>query len=925
MGHTAEFPLGELDKNEESSSNKARSLRPREKQAANRREHKDTRKGLERMSVPSRTPPSLPAKLSSSSEEISGQGLFRLVMVEAFFGVVGILGPALAPSVVSVWLGTGCGIVFLALAVVLGRRVARYQSISARDRLLGEAFDSTLSPQLITDGAGTIVLANRAFRGWINLEGPSAVKALEARFGVTPKGAEEFKALRARLVRGQTVTADLPVLRGSRVTEWRRIVARPLDGPDRYCHWRFEDISERRRMERAMRDEQNKLVDFMDHAPVGLYSVDQHGRFRFVNHTLATWLQVTPEEMVKGDARLRQVLGDLPTTVAPYALGPGPQGELRGEVMMRRRDSSLFPVAITQTVVVGDDGRALRTRSIVRNLAPEREWQKALSLSEYRFQRLFAESPIGVLLLDSSFVTVECNHAFERIAGRPHEAIINLPLAEIIAPAERATALDRLRDVLNGTDSPGPLVVRLVAEREVVTHVFIKRFREEPHPGESHTSPAPSSAPSESSDQATAPSSAPAAAPAPGPGLVLYVIDATEQKRLEVQFAHSQKMQAIGQLAGGVAHDFNNLLTAMIGFCDLLLQRHKPGDQSFADIMQIKQNSNRAANLVRQLLAFSRQQTLQPKVLSLADVLSELSNLLGRLIGANIRLDVVHGRDLGFVKVDQGQLEQVIINLVVNARDAMPHGGTVTIRTSNVNQTKPVLRGQDEMPPGAYVAIEVSDTGTGIPRANLQRIFEPFFSTKEPGSGTGLGLSTVYGIVRQTGGFVHVDSHIGEGSTFTIYLPTLEAGGGGAALGEPVTPEEDRTDTPAPDLTGVGTILLVEDEDAVRVFSSRALRNKGYNVFEARSGEEALHVLEQEGHKIDLTITDVVMPQMDGPTLYKHIKERWPTMKVVFVSGYTEDRLREQFSSGEPIRFLSKPFTLKVLASTVKDVLGSKR
>jgi two-component system cell cycle sensor histidine kinase/response regulator CckA len=371
-------------------------------------------------------------------------------------------------------------------------------------------------------------------------------------------------------------------------------------------------------------------------------------------------------------------------------------------------------------------------------------------------------------------------------------------------------------------------------------------------------------------------------------------------------------MQAIGQLAGGVAHDFNNLLTAMIGFCDLLLQRHKPGDQSFNDIMQIKQNGNRAANLVRQLLAFSRQQTLQPKVLNLVDVLSELTNLLRRLIGAaQVRLDMIHGRDAGLVKVDQGQLEQVIINLVVNARDAMPQGGTITIRTYGAKQDKAALRGQDEMPPGDYVAIEVTDAGVGIPTENLSRIFEPFFSTKEVGSGTGLGLSTVYGIVRQTGGFIDVKSEVGKGSTFTVYLPVYKDDGKAVE----VRPEPMAEEKPGPDLTGAGTILLVEDEDAVRVFSSRALRNKGYTELEARSGEEG-------GEKIDLTVTDVVMPQMDGPTLYKHIREKWPNMKVVFVSGYTEDRLREQFTSGEVIYFLPKPFTLKQLAGKVKEVLG---
>jgi two-component system cell cycle sensor histidine kinase/response regulator CckA len=256
-----------------------------------------------------------------------------------------------------------------------------------------------------------------------------------------------------------------------------------------------------------------------------------------------------------------------------------------------------------------------------------------------------------------------------------------------------------------------------------------------------------------------------------GGGVVVHALDQTEQRSLETQFFQSQKMELVGQLAGGIAHDFNNLLTAMIGFCDLLLQRHSPKDQSFADIMQVKQNANRAANLVRQLLAFSRQQTLQPKVLNITDVLAELSHLLRRLIGASIELRMVHGRDLWLVKVDKSQLEQVIINLAVNARDAVTEGGTLTIRTGNLPESEAVKARHAPLPPGNYVVLEVADTGTGIPKENLVKIFEPFFTTKEVGSGTGLGLATVYGIIKQTGGHIFVDSEPGKGACFTIYLP----------------------------------------------------------------------------------------------------------------------------------------------------------
>lgn len=835
------------------------------------------------------TPRVLPS--SGGSKLARLRHMFQGLAIMTALGLVAVLAPYITGDRGGMVIGGLLALALLGMSAAVWWQIRHTHDHAAEEVLLREAFHSMLTPQLITDQTGAIVLASRAFRGWIDLGSQPVMQALTTRFGGSPDGQKKFKELYENLQKGQSVIADLPVLRGNRVIEWRRIIARPIDGGNKYYHWRFEDISERRRMERAMREEQNKLLDFMDYAPVGIYSVDQHGRFKFVNETLAGWLQVTPEELVKGDVRLHDILSEGPGGVAAYAIATGPQGELRGEVVLRRRDGSLFPVAITQTVVTAEDGKTLRTRSIVRDLTPEREWQMALSLSEYRFQRLFAEAPIGILLLDPHFVVMECNHAFQGISRRNREEIISLPVTDLISEQERAAALAELKEVLSGKDLGKPLEIRLQGKREIIVHVFAKRFSASTPEGEGE------------SDE----------------GLMLYFIDATEQKRLEVQFAQSQKMQAIGQLAGGVAHDFNNLLTAMIGFCDLLLQRHRPGDQSFSDIMQIKQNGNRAANLVRQLLAFSRQQTLQPKVLNIVDIVSELTNLLRRLIGAQIKLDMVHGRDVGLVRVDQGQLEQVVINLVVNARDAMPNGGSVKVTTSDYYQKESIMRGQDEMPPGRYVAIEVSDTGCGIPKEILSRIFEPFFSTKEIGSGTGLGLSTVYGVVRQTGGFVSVESVVNKGTRFTVYLPALM---GDEKVQSTNAVEEEREDRPGPDLTGKGTILLVEDEDAVRVFSSRALRNKGYNVLEARSGEEALEVLDQEGNKVDLIVTDVVMPQMDGPTLYKHLRQRWPSMRVVFVSGYTEDRLREQFTSGEEIHFLGKPFSLKQLASKVKDLLG---
>jgi two-component system cell cycle sensor histidine kinase/response regulator CckA len=413
-------------------------------------------------------------------------------------------------------------------------------------------------------------------------------------------------------------------------------------------------------------------------------------------------------------------------------------------------------------------------------------------------------------------------------------------------------------------------------------------------------------------------------------GVVAHLIDTTEQKSLEQQFAQAQKMQAMGQLAGGVAHDFNNLLTAMIGFSDLLLQRHGIGDPSFADIMQIKQNANRAANLVRQLLAFSRRQPLRPRLVSVTDGLSELSHLLRRLLGERVSLRMVHGADTGAIKVDPGQFDQVIINLAVNARDAMAGGGSLTISTHREIVVEGNRDHGGSVPPGDYVVIDVADTGMGIPRENLGRLFEPFFTTKSEGTagaGTGLGLSTVYGIVRQTEGYIFVESSPGEGATFTIYLPRHEppaedtpAQGGGRESGGDKGGDAagDGDETRA--LTGKETILLVEDEDAVRVFGARALRNKGYTVLEARSGEGAMEVLDA-GAVIDLLITDMVMPGMDGATLAGKARESRPGLRIILISGYSEDVIKGDVVNQPDTHFLPKPFSLKALAEKVREVL----
>lgn len=400
-------------------------------------------------------------------------------------------------------------------------------------------------------------------------------------------------------------------------------------------------------------------------------------------------------------------------------------------------------------------------------------------------------------------------------------------------------------------------------------------------------------------------------------GALAVLNDATRLKTLEAQFVQSQKMQAIGQLAGGIAHDFNNLLTAIAGHCDLLLLRHDSEDPEYADLEQIRQNANRAAALVGQLLAFSRKQTLKPEKLDVQDVLGDLTHLLHRLVVERVGLALVHlgtqhDRVLGAIRADKRQLEQVLINLVVNARDAMPNGGSIRIETEPVTLAEPLMRDRAMVPAGDYSVIRVVDTGVGIPEDQQQQIFEPFFTTKRVGEGTGLGLSTAYGIVKQSGGFIFVDSVLGEGSVFTLYFPVYE--------GDPVPVVEA-----APRKTlarqGEGVVLLVEDEAPVRAFASRALRLRGYAVLEAASAEEALKLLEDAGLEVDIFVTDVVMPGMDGPTWVKRALETRPNARVIFMSGYAEDSLSEDQLRIPNSVFLPKPFSLNELTATVQGQL----
>ncbi|WP_300396595.1 response regulator, partial [uncultured Sphingobium sp.] len=492
-------------------------------------------------------------------------------------------------------------------------------------------------------------------------------------------------------------------------------------------------------------------------------------------------------------------------------------------------------------------------------------------------EALLAQLPLGLAMADRDGRLLFANSAFMRAAGREGEDAPTYPTDLVVREDKRALS-EAIRRFAQGPSSAGDIAVRLSAQAEDPVSLSLAGVR--------------------------------------GLGdaaVLLGLTDTSEETRLKRQVAQATKMQAIGQLAGGVAHDFNNILTAIIGHCDLMLMRHVPGDSDYDDIQQVKSNSNRAAGLTRQLLAFSRQQTLRPQILQLPDIVSDVSNLLKRLLGENVRLDVSHGRNLGAVRADPGQLEQVIVNLAVNARDAMPEGGTLNIQTYAVPAAKAREMRQQILPISDYTALRVSDTGLGIPPDILAKIFEPFFTTKELGKGTGLGLSTVYGIVKQSGGYIFAESELGRGASFVIYLPVYA--GADAQQETPVREQVKRAET-----WGSGTILLVEDEDMVRAVAERALTRQGYTVLTANDGEQGLEVLAAHDG-IDLLISDVVMPNMDGPAMVARARVSHPHLPVLFMSGYAEEQLRKSIDIAN-VAFLPKPFSVNQLAQAARDTMA---
>jgi len=776
--------------------------------------------------------------------------------------------------------------------------IIRFADRSTDDPVMSRIADHAFDGLAVTDARGHVVYFNAAYLTLTGATGAQDVRPVERVFIGNPDVSEAvFRLLKAaREGKRQQEEVRIAGTDGGH-GRWLRMRVRPLGSGkhEKYAVWSVADITRDRERQEDVFKELQHAIEYLDHAPCGFFSVNATGELAYVNATLANWLDHDLAEIGSGGLKLTDIVsGDGASLLTSIVAVPG---EVKTEVFdidLKMRTGKTMPVRLYHKLAFGADGAPGPSRTLVISRARDERGDPERA-AEVRFMRFFDHTPMAIATVDRGGHVVRANARFAKLAqGLGLDGLLGKPIFRAVNARDHNLLVAAINQAAEGQGDIAPVEVMLEGAKERWGQFFVTAVEG----GERETEAA-----------------------------IVYMLETTERRALENQINQSQKMDMVGQLAGGIAHDFNNVLSAIMMANDFLLNAHKPTDPSFQDIMQIKQNATRAATLVRQLLAFSRRQTLRPQVLDLGDALSDLTMLLRRLIGEKVKLDLVHGRDLWPVKVDVSQFEQVIVNLAVNARDAMPFGGKLIVKTANVTAEESAQLAFKGMPAADYVRIDVGDTGTGIPADIRDKIFEPFFSTKEVGKGTGLGLSTVYGIVKQTGGFIYVDSEEGKGTTFSIFLPRhqaeqheplAEAGASnGAAREQAAEPAKPRVD-----LTGQGTILLVEDEEGLRSLNARGLRSRGYSVIEASNGIEAMEFFEENNDNVDLVVSDVVMPEMDGPTLLKAMRERNPEVKIIFVSGYAEDAFEKSLPENEQFAFLPKPFTLSQLVAAVKETMA---
>ncbi|MDA4848246.1 cell cycle histidine kinase CckA [Hoeflea poritis] len=764
---------------------------------------------------------------------------------------------------------------------------------------------------VVTDKKGRVVYANRTYADLIGANSPADVHSIEAIMSSDNQAAEAVYRLTNQVREGKEGQEEFRLLKGLGGTKaqaegprWYRLRARLLDIGDagEQLHaWQLSDISaEREDQEKFFRELQH-AIDYLDHAPAGFMSTGHDGAIVYINATLADWIGLDLTQFTPGSIALNDLIaGEGMALIESVEAAPGLDRTATLDLDMLRRDGKSMPVRLVHRVSAPRDGAPGESRTIVLLRGGEASGPSEAA-AEMRFTRFFNNTPMAIASVDGGGKIVRTNAPFLKMfsgAVSRDDLEKGTRFETVVHEADRKLFASALEAAAEGKGDIQPVDTRHAADGERFIRFYVTAVIDD---GDSKET------------------------------AIVYAVETTEQKALEAQMAETQKMNAVGTLAGGIAHDFNNVLTAILLSADHLLLSLRPSDSSFADLMEIKRNANRAAVLVRQLLAFSRKQTMRPTVLSMTDVIGDLRMLVDRLTGTHVKLDIDYGKDLWPVKTDLGQFEQVIINLAVNARDAMPEGGTIRIGTANVESGEVAALNNRGMEVGDYVMIAIEDEGTGIAPDLLDKIFEPFFTTKDVGKGTGLGLSMVYGIIKQSGGYIYPESEVGKGSTFRIYLPRhieteeeaasdsaedkQEAGAGGAnGSGGQKEPT---------DLTGSATVLLVEDEEAVRRGGKRMLETRGYTVHEAGSGVEALDVIKELDGDVDIVVSDVVMPEMDGPTLLRELRKEYPDMKFIFVSGYAEDAFAKNLPENAQFGFLPKPFSLKQLATAVKEVIDS--
>jgi two-component system, cell cycle sensor histidine kinase and response regulator CckA len=836
--------------------------------------------------------------------------LVAAMLVAAATGIVMIGGSDAEPYILAFLAVLATIGVFSLFALACG--ILRVSAAETVHPTIKSVVDNAFDGIVVTGSDGRVVYANAAYLDLTDASDSNDMRPVERAFIGDADASEAIYRLLKAAREGKRLQEEVRIAgTKGRPARWLRFRIRPLgsgrhDG--RLTVWSLSDVTRERAHQENVFQELQHAIDYLDHAPAGFFSVDEKGDIVYLNATLASWLDQDLAQVGSGGLKLADlVASDGAALLTTLRAAPG---DVKTEVLdldLRTRSGRTLPVRVFHKLAYGADGTPGASRTLVLNRARD-DGTDPQRAAEIRFMRFFHHTPMAIATIDKHGGVVRTNPLFARLfhgarggdgQGESDERSILVTVVE----RDREALAAAIAQAAQGKSDIAPVDAMVVGENERFGRFYVTAVEEEER------------------DQEAA---------------IVYALETTAQRELENKVTQQQKMELVGQLAGGIAHDFNNVLSAIMMATDFLLNAHKPTDPSFADIMQIKQNANRAASLVRHLLAFSRKQTLRPQVLDLGETLSDLTMLLRRLIGEKVTLTVVHGRDLWPVKVDISQFEQVIVNLAVNARDAMPSGGRLQVRTSNVTKRESERFHAKGMPPADYVLVEVADSGTGIPPKIVDKIFEPFFSTKEVGKGTGLGLSTVYGIIKQTGGFVYVDSVEQGGATFRIFLPRHIATAQeiaqeiaaersaeiGAPAGAVAAPEQGKRAASA-DLTGEGTILLVEDEEGLRQLNARGLASRGYTVLEAGNGVEAIDVLEKSDGQIDLVVSDVVMPEMDGPTLLRELRTRNPTLKIIFVSGYAEDAFQKHLPADGQFAFLAKPFTLKQLVNAVKETMAA--